>query len=312
MAGVTDRPFRSLCKRLGAGLAVSEMTASSPDLWNTRQSRLRRNHQGEKDPISVQIAGFDPEMMAEAARLNEQQGAQIIDINMGCPAKKVCKVDAGSALMKDEALVERILTTVVGAVSVPVTLKIRTGWERAHRNGPTIAHIAEQSGIACLAVHGRTREDQYKGQAEYDTIALIKQNLSIPVLANGDIDCPEKARQVLNHTGADGLMIGRAALGRPWVFRDIARFLSRGTHGPAPSPNQIGRWLQEHVNALHEFYGEAHGVRIARKHIKWYCQSHPDSLDFWQRISRVDSAATQLAMIGQFFMSSENSSCRAA
>jgi tRNA-dihydrouridine synthase B len=274
MAGVTDKPFRLLCKRLGAGLAVSEMTTADPKLWGTRKSRLRMDHVGEPEPVSVQIAGYDPAMLADAARHNVDHGAQIIDINMGCPAKKVCNVWAGSALMQDEALVARILPAVVRAVDVPVTLKIRTGWARAQRNGLAIARIAEDAGIAALAVHGRTREDLYQGEAEYDTIAAIKAALRIPVLANGDIDSPRKAAAVLRHTGADGLLIGRAAQGRPWIFREIAHYLATGTELPPPAPDEVRDILLGHLESLYAFYGEVQGARIARKHVGWYCKDH--------------------------------------
>jgi len=274
MAGVTDKPFRLLCKRLGAGLAVSEMTTADPKLWGTRKSRLRMDHVGEPEPVSVQIAGYDPQMLAEAARYNVALGAQIIDINMGCPAKKVCNVWSGSALMQDEALVARILSAVVRAVEVPVTLKIRTGWSRAQRNGLAIARIAQDSGIAALAVHGRTREDMYTGAAEYDTIAEIKSRLAIPVLANGDIDSPRKAREVLTRTGADGLLIGRAAQGRPWIFREIAHYLACGRELPPPAVDAVRDILLGHLENLYAFYGELQGARIARKHVAWYCHDH--------------------------------------
>ncbi|MDM4770376.1 tRNA dihydrouridine synthase DusB [Solimonas sp. SE-A11] len=300
MAGVTDRPFRQLCKRLGAGLAVSEMTTSDASLWHTEKSRLRRDHAGEPGPISVQIAGYDPEQMAEAARVNVDQGAQIIDINMGCPAKKVCKVDSGSALMRDEALVGRICAAVVAAVDVPVTLKIRTGWARAHRNGPVIARIAEDSGIQSLVVHGRTREDQYEGFAEYDTIAAIKQALRIPVTANGDIDSPEKAKQVLDYTGCDAVMVGRAAQGRPWIFREIAHYLATGEKLPAATRFEQRRWLLEHLDALYAFYGEGRGVRVARKHIQWYCQAEPGVAAFWQAVNRLTDVAEQRRCVDEF------------
>jgi tRNA-dihydrouridine synthase B len=272
MAGVTDKPFRHLCKRLGAGLAVSEMTTSDPRLWTTRKSLKRMDHAGEPDPVSVQIAGYDPAMLAEAARYNADAGAQIIDINMGCPAKKVCNVYAGSALLQDEALVARILAAVVGAVEVPVTLKIRTGWNRDNRNGVRVARIAEDCGIAALAVHGRTRADLYEGDAEYDTIAAIKQAVNIPVLANGDVESPHKARAVLDYTGCDGLLIGRAAQGRPWIFREIAHFLVTGAELPPPSEAEVCAILIEHLENLYAFYGELQGVRIARKHLGWYAK----------------------------------------
>ncbi|MEE4330983.1 MAG: tRNA dihydrouridine synthase DusB, partial [Wenzhouxiangella sp.] len=272
MAGVTDKPFRLLCKRMGAGLATTEMTTSDPTLWRTRKSRMRMDHAGEPKPVSVQIAGTIPERLAEAARHNVELGADIIDINMGCPAKKVCKAWAGSALMQDEALVERILTAVVAAVDVPVTLKIRTGWAAHRKNAPTIARIAEQSGIRALAIHGRTRDQKYSGQAEYDTIARIKQDIGIPVLANGDVTSPEKARQVIDHTGADGLLIGRAAQGRPWIFREINHYLATGETLPEPGLEEVCAILIGHLRALHAFYGEIAGVRIARKHLGWYAR----------------------------------------
>ena len=301
MAGVTDRPFRQLCRRLGAGYAVSEMTTSDPTLWHTEKSRLRRDHAGEPGPIGVQIAGYDPQQMAEAARWNVEHGAQIIDINMGCPAKKVCRVDAGSALMRDEKLVEAICRAVVDAVPVPVTLKIRTGWARAARNGLQIARIAQDSGIAALSVHGRTREDHYEGEAEYDTIAAIKQALSIPVIVNGDIDSPQKARRVLEYTKCDALMIGRAAQGRPWIFREIAHYLATGETLAPPASFEVQRWLLEHLDQLYAFYGEGRGLRVARKHIQWYCHGHAGSEAFWTAVRGVDSAAEQRARVAGYF-----------
>ena len=301
MAGVTDRAFRGLCRRLGAGLVVSEMTASDPTLWHTEKSRLRREHGSETAPISVQIAGYDPEAMALAARFNVEHGAQIIDINMGCPAKKVCRVDAGSALMRDEALVARILAAVAGAVDVPVTLKMRTGWARSHRNAVTIARIAQDSGIAALTVHGRTREDQYAGLAEYDTIAAVKAAVSIPVIANGDIESGPKALEVLRQTGADGLMVGRAALGHPWIFREIAQFLETGQVMQPPTRSEIRTTLLGHLTELYALYGEGRGVRVARKHIQWYCQSRSDSETFWRSVSRLDCARQQFEMTQRFF-----------
>jgi tRNA-dihydrouridine synthase B len=301
MAGVTDRPFRVLCKRLGAGLAASEMTIDDPRFWNTPKSRTRMDHRGEPGPIAVQIAGADPQRLADAARHNVAHGAQLIDINMGCPAKKVCNAESGSALMRDEALVARICEAVVRAVPVPVTLKIRTGWAREHRNGLAVARIAQDSGIAALAVHGRTREDLYGGDAEYDTIAAIKQAVRIPLWANGDIDSPEKAREVLRHTGADGLMIGRAAQGRPWIFREIAHFLASGERLPEPGAREVGELLLQHLDALYALYGEAAGLRVARKHIQWYCRSHVGSEAFWQSVNRVDSAPLQRGLVAGFF-----------
>lgn len=306
MAGVTDRPFRQLCRRLGAGLAVSEMTTSDPTLWHTEKSRLRRDHAGESGPISVQIAGTDPQRMAEAARYNVDLGAQIIDINMGCPAKKVCRVDAGSALLRDEALVARILSAVVASVTVPVTLKIRTGYSRAQRNAVAIARLAEDCGIQALAVHGRTREDQYQGEAEYATIAAVKQAVRIPVIANGDVASPEKARSVLVATGADAVMIGRAAQGRPWIFREIAHFLESGERLRPPTHFEIRHWLLEHLDALYAFYGEGKGLRVARKHIQWYCQDHAGSEAFWASIHPLTDAAQQRAAVEAFFEQPEH------
>jgi tRNA-dihydrouridine synthase B len=301
MAGVTDKPFRQLCKRLGAGLAVSEMTTSDPRLWHTRKSLARMDHVGEPAPVSVQIAGYDPAMLAEAARYNVAHGAQIIDINMGCPAKKVCNVYAGSALLQDEPLVARIVTAVVKAVDVPVTLKIRTGWNRDNRNGLAIARIAEDAGIAALAVHGRTRADLYEGEAEYDTIAAIKQAVRIPVLANGDIDGPHKAREVLRRTGADGLLVGRAAQGRPWIFGEIAHFLACGEILPPPSAQDVAAILLEHLQQLHAFYGEVQGVRIARKHLGWYAKDRPENAAFRAVVNRAENAAEQLRLTREYF-----------
>lgn len=301
MAGVTDQPFRQLCRRLGAGLVVSEMVTSDVRLWNSRKSRLRMLHQGDAELRSVQIAGGDPQMLAEAARRNVEMGAQIIDINMGCPAKKVCNKAAGSALMKDERLVGAILEAVVAAVTVPVTLKIRTGWDRDHRNGLAVASIAEQCGIAAVAVHGRTRTDLYNGEAEYETIATIKQALSIPVFANGDIDSPQKARQVLQATGADALLIGRAAQGRPWIFREMEHYLATGELLPPPSAAEQESILLEHVDALHAFYGDVMGARIARKHVGWYLTTLPGARDFRSRFNRLEDRDAQCASIRAFF-----------
>jgi tRNA-dihydrouridine synthase B len=301
MAGVTDKPFRVLCKRLGAGLCVSEMTTSDPRFWSTAKSRHRMDHAGEPDPISVQIAGTVPQVMAEAARYNVDHGAQIVDINMGCPAKKVCNAWAGSALMREPELVARILEAVVAAVDVPVTLKIRTGWDHDQRNAPLIARIAEQSGIAALAVHGRTRDQQYTGSAEYDTIAAIKAQLSIPVIANGDIDSPRKAAAVLAHTGCDAVMVGRAAQGRPWIFREIAHFLEHGEELPAPSLAQVREILLGHLEHLHAFYGEVSGVRIARKHLGWYAKDRPENAAFRAVVNRAESAEQQLRLTRDYF-----------
>src|SRR3954447_8816876 len=277
MAGVTDRPFRKLCKRLGAGLAVSEMVASDPRLWGTTKSQRRTDHTGEVQPIAVQIAGGDPQMMAQAARYNVDRGAQIIDINMGCPAKKVCNVAAGSALLQNEPLVGRILDAVVAAINIPVTLKIRTGWNPDNRNAVRVAQIAQSAGVTALSVHGRTRACAFNGEAEYETIAEVKSRVAIPVIANGDIDSPEKARQVLDLTGADALMIGRAAQGRPWIFREIQHYLTSGNHLPAPRIIETKELLLDHLRALYELYGEQSGVRVARKHIGWYVSGLADA-----------------------------------
>ena len=301
MAGVTDKPFRMLCKRLGAGLCVSEMTISDPKFWQTNKSLHRMDHAGEPDPISVQIAGTVPEMLAEAARYNVDHGAQIIDINMGCPAKKVCNTWAGSALMRDEALVARILSAVVKAVDVPVTLKIRTGWDSEHRNALVIARIAQDSGIAALAVHGRTRDQHYTGVAEYDTIAAVKAALSIPVLANGDVDSPQKAAFVLRHTGADAVMVGRAAQGRPWIFREIAHYLATGEILPEPGVAEVRDVLLGHLAHLHDFYGEVAGVRIARKHLGWYAKDRPENAAFRAVVNRADSADEQVRLTRDYF-----------
>ena len=301
MAGVTDRPFRRLCRAMGAGMAVSEMVASNSLLYGSAKTIRRANHDGEPPPVSVQIAGADPRLMADAARYNVDAGAQIIDINMGCPAKKVCSVMAGSALLRDEGLVGRILEAVVGAVSVPVTLKIRTGWDRAHRNALQIARIAEAAGIQALAVHGRTRACMFGGEAEYETIAAVKAAVRIPVIANGDIDTPEKVRAVLAATGADGVMIGRPALGRPWVFREIAHFLATGQHLPPPPVMEIRRIVLDHLEELYRFYGERTGVGIARKHIGWYTKGLADSAAFRHRVFQIPTATEQRAAVDWFF-----------
>ncbi len=270
MAGVTDRPFRTLCRRLGAGLVVGEMVTSDPSLWHTRKSRLRMDHRGEPGPRSVQIAGGDAQMLAEAARLNARMGAEIIDINMGCPAKKVCNKAAGSALLRDETLVAEIVERVVAAVDIPVTLKIRTGWCADSNNGVRVARIAEDAGIQALAVHGRHRQQRYGGEAEYDTIAAITSAVDIPVFANGDIDSPTKAARVLDYTGADAVMVGRAAQGNPWIFREIDHYLRHGQPFAPPGRAERAEVLGDHLAALHDFYGEHMGVRIARKHLGWY------------------------------------------
>lgn len=301
MAGVTDRPFRQLCRKLGAGMTVSEMVSSNSLLRGSKKTMRRADHSGEDEPRSIQIVGADPEMMADAARYNVDQGAQIIDINMGCPAKKICKVAAGSALLKDEKQVALILDTVVKAVDVPVSLKIRTGWDKANRNGPRIAQLAEECGIQALAVHGRTRACAYRGEAEYETIAAIKDRVSIPVIANGDIDTPEKAKFVLDYTGADGLMIGRAAQGRPWVFREIQYFLETGNFMPEPSIETVCNILLDHLQKLYRFYGEYTGLRVARKHISWYSKGLKDGARFRHRINQVDCVKEQIDIVQQFF-----------
>lgn len=301
MAGVTDQPFRALCKRLGAGMVVAEMLTSDSRLWSSRKSQLRMIHSGEPEPRSVQIAGTEPLQMAEAARLCVQRGAQIVDINMGCPAKKVCKKAAGSALLKDEVLVKSILNAVVNAVDVPVTLKIRTGWSPDQRNGVTIAKIAEAAGIQSLAVHGRTRACAYKGEVEYDTIAQIKEAIGIPVIANGDITSPEQAQFVLNHTGADGIMIGRAAQGNPWIFREIAHYLEMGETLTRPTYKEVKAVALEHLQRLHDFYGDFMGVRIARKHMTWYVQRLPLGAQFKSNFNQLEIASEQLASAQEYF-----------
>ncbi len=301
MAGVTDRPFRMLCKSMGAGMAVSEMVSSNSLLYGSEKTKRRANHEGEVDPISVQIVGADPKMLARAAQYNVDEGAQIIDINMGCPAKKICNVMAGSALLQDEALVARILEAVVGAVAVPVTLKIRTGWDKQNRNAIRIAQIAEASGIQALAIHGRTRACAYTGDAEYDTITAVKANVNIPVIANGDITTPEKARYVLQQTGADAVMIGRAAQGRPWLFREIEHFIKTGTHLPAPQVDEVHRVLLKHVYELYSFYGEQTGLRVARKHISWYTKGLIGSAHFRHHMNQLESSAEQLMAVSDFF-----------
>ena len=297
MAGITDRPFRELCRRLGAGLAVSEMVAADPRLWARRKSRRRLDHQGETGPIVAQILGNDPGALAEAARRNRDLGADIIDINMGCPAKKVCRQAAGSALLRDERLVAAILTAVVAAVPLPVTLKIRTGWSPEERNAPRIAHIAWESGVAALTVHGRTRACGFTGTAEYDTLRALRQLTPLPLIANGDIDSPERAGYVLNYTGADAIMIGRAALGRPWIFREIAHYLATGNHLPRPDPDWVKTTLLHHLHALYDFYGDLTGVGMARKHLGWYLRGQRDAAAFREVFNRADSRQEQVNLI---------------
>ncbi|HEY3301184.1 MAG TPA: tRNA dihydrouridine synthase DusB [Methylophilaceae bacterium] len=301
MAGVTDRPFRMLCKKMGAGLAVSEMVTSNSLLYGSAKTLRRANHQGEVEPISVQIAGSDPKMMAEAAKHNVDNGAQIIDINMGCPAKKICNVMAGSALLKDEPLVAQILKAVVAAVDVPVTLKIRTGWDKQNRNAVQVAKMAEDIGVQALAMHGRTRACLYMGDAEYDTIATVKQAINIPLIANGDITTPEKAKFVLDYTGADAVMIGRAAQGRPWIFREIEHYLATGTHMLPPTVQEIHQVMLEHIHDLYDFYGDLSGMRVARKHISWYTKGLKDSANFRHQMNQLQTIEEQLASIDAFF-----------
>ncbi len=301
MAGVTDRPFRQLCKQLGAGLAVSEMISSNSLLWGSEKTKRRANHDGEVEPRSVQIVGADPQLLAKAARYNVDNGAQIIDINMGCPAKKVCNVMAGSALLKNETLVAHLLEMVVAAVPVPITLKIRTGWDKEHRNGVKIAQIAEQAGVQAIAVHGRTRACGFSGQAEYDTIAQIKATVKIPVIANGDINSPHQAKYVLDYTKADGIMIGRAAQGRPWIFRNIAHYLDTGELLPDPSRLEIRDLLLAHLDNLYQFYGEYIGVRTARKHLSWYSKGQRYAAVFRDTINRVETVAEQIRLTKEFF-----------
>jgi len=303
MAGVTDRPFRQLCRQFGAGYAVSEMVTSRKDLWHTLKTSRRANHEGEPGPIAVQIAGTEPTMMFEAASYNIDRGAQIIDINMGCPAKKVCNQWAGSALMQDEALALQIVEAVVAACApqrVPVTLKMRTGWCQRHKNALNIARAAESAGVQMVTVHGRTREQGYKGEAEYETIAAVKAALRIPVVANGDITSPEKAREVLQATGADALMVGRAAQGRPWIFREIGHYLATGEHLAPPLLAEVRRALLEHLQDHYSLYGEFTGVRSARKHIGWYVRSLPGGEDFRARMNALQTCEQQLAAVADF------------
>ncbi len=301
MAGVTDRPFRQICKQMGAGMAVSEMVSSNSLLWGSEKTKRRANHDGETGPHCVQILGAEPQLLAKAAQYNVENGAQIIDINMGCPAKKVCNVMAGSALLQNETLVEKILDAVVKAVAVPVTLKIRTGWDKQHRNGVRIAQIAEQAGVQALAVHGRTRACGFSGEAEYDTIAAIKMIVKIPVIANGDINTPEKAKYVLEYTGADAIMIGRAALGYPWIFNEINSYLTNGEKLSSPSNEQIYAVLLAHLNNLYQFYGEYTGVRMARKHLAWYSKGQPHGAVFRNNMNQVESSIEQIKLTQVFF-----------
>lgn len=301
MAGVTDLPFRQLCREMGAGLVVSEMVASDPTTWSTRKSRLRIQFGDEPSPRSVQIAGYDPQMMADAARFNVQQGAEIIDINMGCPAKKVCKRAAGSALLRDPQLVESILCAVVDAVEVPVTLKIRTGWDRHNRNATQIAQIAEGAGIQALAIHGRTKACRFVGEVEYDSIAQVVETISIPVIANGDINSPQQAAEVLSKTGANAVMIGRGAQGNPWIFNQINHYLEQGELLPQPSLNEIQRVMTRHLTDLHHFYGEVGAVRISRKHMGWYSRWLPEGKAFTKQFNQLDSRLKQLQLLQQFF-----------
>jgi tRNA-dihydrouridine synthase B len=312
MAGISDRPFRALCRRMGAGLAVAEMVSSNTALWGTRKSVRRLDYRGETGPVSAQIVGADPLAMAEAAKINVDLGAHIIDINMGCPARKVCKQAAGSALLRDETLVGRILESVVGAVDVPVTLKIRTGWSPETRNALRIAEIAREAGIAALTVHGRTRACSYAVPAEYDTLRAIRAAVAIPLIANGDITSAEQAKEVLDCTGADAIMIGRAARGRPWIFRDVAAYLTSGTSPIEQPRDRIQALLREHLEALYQFYGAYGGVRIARKHVAWYCRHLPGAAAFRDSINRTETPAEQLLKVAAFFDQCPQTGNRAA
>ncbi len=312
MAGVTDKPFRRLCRRFGAGMTTSEMTTADTALWQTAKSRRRLDLDLDAEPVAVQIAGSEPEQMADAARACVDRGAQIVDINMGCPAKKVCRKLAGSALLTDERLVGRILDAVVRAVNVPVTLKTRTGWDPEHRNAPTIARIAEEAGIAALTVHGRTRADKYRGAAEYATIAAIKNDVAIPVIANGDIATLEKSLEVLRLSGADGIMIGRGAQGRPWVFAELNQCLPGRPRFSPLAIHALRDMMLGHLNELHRFYGEHTGVRVARKHLTWYCKNLANATDFRNRVVRVDSASEQIALTAEYFARADGSISEAA
>lgn len=301
MAGVTDRPFRQLCKDLGAGLAVSEMVGANSLLHGSEKTKRRANHDGETRPVSVQIVGANPKMMGEAARYNQDEGAEIIDINMGCPAKKVCNTMSGSALLRDEQLVKEILEAVVGAVQIPVTLKIRTGWDASTKNAIIIGKIAESAGIQALTIHGRTRADRFNGHAEYDTIAAVKDALNIPIIANGDINTPEDAKRVLEYTKADAVMIGRAAQGRPWIFKEIAHYLKTGELMSAPSPAEVYVLLKTHLYNLYAFYGEDRGVHIARKHVSWYSKGQRSSSAFRDHFNRLMNTDEQVQYIDEYF-----------
>jgi tRNA-dihydrouridine synthase B len=311
MAGVTDLPFRRLCRRLGAAIAASEMVTSDTRLWSTEKSRLRLDHRGEPEPRVVQIAGYDPDMMADAARRNVELGAQVVDVNFGCPAKKVCSRAAGSALMRDEPLVARILAAVVAASGVPVTLKMRTGWDRGSRNAVAIARIAEGEGVAALAIHGRTREDFFSGEAEYETAAAVKRAVRLPVFVNGDIDCAAKALKALELSGADGVMIGRAAQGRPWIFRELRAGLTGRVAAP-PSLEEVRAIMLSHLEALYSFYGEAKGVRVARKHLGWYCRLHPEAGHLPDGLLTTEIAAEQMSLASDFLSGLAGRVARAA
>ena len=301
MAGVTDKPFRNLCRKLGAGLAVSEMVTADTRLWDSRKSRARLDHAGETAPCVVQIAGADPAMLANAARINADRGAAIIDINMGCPAKKVCNVMAGSALLRDETLVGRIIDAVVNSVPVPVTLKIRTGWDATHRNALQVARMAEDGGIQMLTVHGRTRACGFSGPVEHNTVAEIKSRINIPVIANGDICDAQQAERIMQDTGVDGIMIGRAAQGNPWIFREIHHYLETGEQLPLPTPEETRNILSEHLSGLYDLYGEYTGVRVARKHLGWYCKKQKNARDFKNKFNLLEKADQQLELVDRYF-----------
>ena len=307
MAGVTDAPFRRICRRFGAGMTTSEMTTADTSLWQTPKSRFRLDLDLDAEPVAVQIAGSEPDQLALAAQACVGRGAQIIDINMGCPAKKVCNKAAGSALLRDEALVRNILDAVVAAVSVPVTLKYRTGWDREHRNAVQIGKIAEDAGVVSLAIHGRTRADRYRGEAEYETIARVKEAVEIPVIANGDITTPEKSLEVLRLTNCDGLMIGRGAQGRPWIFRELLAAIDPTVESPHLGKQDLRDIMLGHLDELHRFYGERTGVRVARKHLTWYCENLEDAEEFRHRVVRVESASEQIRLTKQYFLGKEHS-----